>query len=216
MVDIVNIAAAIGLPDIALGPVSDVLAPLAADALDVLSAFGASPWGLYSGGSPIITADTVLDVGYNKAYSISGFPVEQGAFASYDSIEQPFEGRIRFVAGGSPAARQDLIDSVDSVVGDLNTYDLVTPDRIYINANVIREEYRRSNEEGGASILAIEVSVQEVRILSDDSAGSNTADPASADPVNGGVVQPATPTSGQTAAALPFFATGAAPPPTLQ
>ena len=128
---------------------------------------------LFRRGLPVVVADTVAEVGYSKGYTISDFPVEQGAFASFDSVEQPFEGRVRLATGGSAAARQVLIDSVETVLGDLNTYDLVTPDRIYINANVTREEYKRSTP----SLLEIDVGVQEIRILASSTTGQNTADP---------------------------------------
>lgn len=189
MVDTVNIAAAVGLPDIVLGPVAVALAPLTSDDLGVLALLGASQWGIYQDGTPVIVADTVLDLSYMKSYAVSDYPVEGGSFASYNKVETPFEGRIRFTSGGSPDVRAALIASVEGVVADLNLYDIVTPDQVYINANVVREEYRRTNTDGGASLLTIDVSVQEIRILSGDTTGASTADPASADQQNGGTVQ---------------------------
>lgn len=201
MVDVVNLPPLPGLPDIQLADLSALPASLTtaltADDPAVLAALGSAPWGIYSGGLPVVVADTVAEVGYSKGYTISDFPVEQGAFASFDSVEQPFEGRVRLATGGSAAARQVLIDSVETVLGDLNTYDLVTPDRIYINANVTREEYKRSTP----SLLEIDVGVQEIRILASSTTGQNTADPASADPVNGGTVT-ATPANQAQIAAL--------------
>ncbi len=189
MVDTVSIAPAAGLPDIAFGGAVDALAPLVSDALGVLAALGGSQWGIYLGGAPVVVADTVLDLGYTKTYTVSDYPIEGGSFASYDKVETPFEGRVRFAAGGSADVRQALIDSVESVVSDLNLYDIVTPDVVYVNANVVREEYRRTQSDGGASLLTIDVSVQEIRILSGDSTTSNPSDPASADQTNGGTVQ---------------------------
>ena len=217
MVDVVNIAPAAGLPDLLFGDdvVDAAAVPLVADDLSALAAFGSAPWGIYQGGAPVVVADTVLDLGYAKAYTISDYPIEDGGFSSYDSVEQPFEGRVRLAAGGSPDVRQALIDSVEGILGDLNTYDFVTPDRVYVNVNVVREEYRRTNQDGGASLLVVEVAVQEVRILSGDTMNS-TSDPASADQQNGGTVQPSTPTAGQTTSSLPLFASSSVPPPTLQ
>lgn len=192
MADVVNIAAADGLPDILLPalPVPPAVA-MVADALGALSALGSAPWGIYQGGAPVVVADTVLDLSYNKAYAISDYPIEGGGFASYNKVETPYEGRVRFASGGSPDVRAALIASVEGVVGDLNLYDVVTPDQVYVNANVVREEYRRTSTEGGASLLTMDVSVQEVRILSGAATGQSTADPASEDQQNGGTVQPA-------------------------
>ncbi len=214
MADIVNIAPALGLPDLTFGGVIATVAALTSDDLGALAALSSSPWGLYSGGAPVVIADTVVDLDYNKSYAISDYPIEGGSFASYNKVEQPFEGRIRFASGGSADVRKALIASVEGVIGDLNLYDVVTPEGVYINANVVREEFRRTATEGGASLLTMDVSVQEVRILSGDTT-TNTASPASADQQNSGTVQGQTPTTGQATAALPFFAGGAVPPPTL-
>ena len=189
MVDTVSIAPAAGLPDILIGGVVAPVALLTSDALGVLSALGSSPWGIYQGGSPIVVADTVTDFGYGKAYAVSNYPIEDGGFASYDKVEQPYEVRIRFASGGDAGKRQALIDSVDAIASDLNLYDIVTPDAVYMNGNVTRPEYRRTNTDGGASMLQVDVTVEEIRILSGQ-AMTNTADPSSAAQQNGGTVQP--------------------------
>jgi hypothetical protein len=200
MADILDIASAAGLPDILFGSVIAAPIPLVADALTALAALGPQPWGIYSGGAPVVIADTVVDLGYVKGYTISDYPIEDGGFASYDKVELPYEGRVRFVSGGSPSVRQALLGSVEGIIGDLNLYDVVTPDEVYVNANLVRMEYRRSNQEGGGSLLAMDVSVQEVRVSSDGGT-SGTADPASADQQNGGTVQP------QGTVGLPFAVT---------
>ena len=216
MVDIVPIAPAAGLPDLDFGPISVAsVAPLLSDAISVLAAFGPQPWGIYSDGEPVVIADTVLDLGYSKTYTISDYPIEDGGFASYDKVEQPYEGRVRFASGGSPDVRAALLASIEGIVGDLNLYDVVTPDEVYVNANLTRQEYRRTQSEAGGSLLQVDVTLQEVRILSGDMT-TDTADPASSDQQNGGTVQPTTPTASQTIASLPIFASGTVPPPTLQ
>ena len=197
MVDVVNMAPAPGLPDLDFGDaVVAAVAPLVADDLGVLAALGASPWGVYSGGAPVVVADTVVDLGYTKSYTVSDYPIEDGGFASYNKVEQPFEARVRLASGGSTSVRQALIDSVEGVIGDLNLYDVVTPDQVYVNANLVREEYRRTATDGGASLVAMDIVVQEVRILSGNGM-SNTADPASANQQNGGTVQGQDPTTSQ-------------------
>ena len=188
------------MPDLLFGvaPASVVL--LDSDDLTAFAALGPSPWGIYQNGAPIVVADTVADIGYVKAYTISDYPIEDGGFASYDKVETPFEGRVRFASGGSSDVRQALLLSIEGIIGDLNFYDLVTPDRIYINANVVREEYRRTQQEAGASLLTIDVALQEVRILSGDIMNA-TQDPASADQQNGGTVQAQSATPTQTSLA---------------
>jgi hypothetical protein len=197
MPDVLDIASLPGMPQLLLGTSADV-APIAlvADSLSALAGFGVPVWGIYQNGVPVVIADTVADLGYTKAYAISDFPVEQGAFQTFDKVEQPFEARIRFVSGGSSAAREALIESVEAIIGDLEFYEVATPEKIYFNANIVREEYRRTT--GG--LLTIEVSVQEIRLPSTGS-GFNPTDPASADPVNLGTLTPQDATPSEMAAA---------------
>lgn len=192
MFDIVNLAAAAGLPDIALAPGVAAIAPLLTDDPSALAALGSAQWGIFSSanGSPVVIADTCLDLGYIKGFQVSDFVIESGGFISYDSVEQQFEARVRVASGGSADVRAALIESVEGILGDLNLYDVVTPDKIYVQANLVREEYRRTVQDAGGSLLQMDLTLQEVRELQSQS-GQATQDPASADQQNGGVVQPA-------------------------
>ena len=57
------------------------VAPLAADDLNAPVALGSSPWGISSGGAPVVVADTVVDLGYTKSYPVSDYPLEDCGFA---------------------------------------------------------------------------------------------------------------------------------------
>ena len=74
-----------------------------------------SQWGVFSGGAPVITADTVTSLDYKQEWAISDFPVERGAFESYDKVALPYDARVRFAAGGSAANREALLGSIAAV-----------------------------------------------------------------------------------------------------
>lgn len=164
------------------------------DAFGLLaSAFGQQPWGIYYGGVPVIIADNVVEVQYRQQWSISDFPVEQGAFASYDKVQIPYDARLRFTAGGSAANRAAMLASIAAIAGDTNLYDVVTPEAVYLSCNFTHYDYtRRSNE--GLGLLSVDIWLIEVRQAA-SAAMSNTQDPSGASQVNGGTVQttPATP-----------------------
>lgn len=186
MADVPNVA---GVPAIVFDDPSAVQPPaLTADAISGAGLLGAPQWGVYSDGSPVIVADTVLDLSHQREHALSNYPVEQGAFASYDKVQMPYQARIRFVAGGSPEARQALLSSVDAIVGDLNLYDVVMPEAVYSNANLVRRDFRRTAQDG-VSLLMVDVILQEVRIAGGAAPAGAPASPSAAAQVNGGTVQ---------------------------
>lgn len=180
---------------------------LVADAIGLLSgAFGQQAWGIYFGGAPVIIADNVVEVQYRQQWSISDFPVERGAFESYDKVQIPYDARLRFTAGGSAANRTAMLASIAAIAGDTNLYDVVTPEAVYLSCNFTHYDYsRRANE--GMGLLSVDIWLIEVREAA-SAVMSNTKDPSGASQVNGGTVQ-TTPASSvqlakfQTASGLP-------------
>lgn len=156
-------------------------------------------WGLYQNGQPVITANSVVEVSLRVSSTISSYPVEQGAFQSYDKVQKPFEGRLRFATGGSVADRTALLASVDAAKLALTPlYDLYMPEQTYHNVNVVDYEFDRKAL-SGVGLFVVDVSVQEVRPTGNvqfaqvGSPGgtqlNNGQDPGSNDPLNGGVQQ---------------------------
>lgn len=165
-----------------------ILQLLTRDAVGLLSgSFSRQPWGIYSGGAPVILADNVVEVQYRQQWSISDFPVERGAFESYDKVQVPYDARLRFTAGGSEANRAAMLASIAAVAGDTNLYDVVTPEAVYLSCNFTHYDYsRRSNE--GLGLLSVDIWLIEVRETV-SAAMSNTKDPSGASQQNGGTVQ---------------------------
>ena len=162
-----------------------------ADDLTTLLGLFAPQWGVFLDGAPVIIADTVADLEYRQEWTISDYPTEDGAFQSFNKVQVPFQGRVRFLAGGSMAARETLLASIEAIAGDLNLYDIATPERVYVNANVIRYDYRRVAQDG-VSLLAVDVSLQEVRLADSGGTFNATQAPSGADQSNNGTVQPVT------------------------
>ena len=194
----VNVPNAPGVPSVNFAAATGaVLSFLTADAAGIFAGlFGGQQWGIYLDGAPVILADNVVTVDYRNSWTISDYPVEQGGFESYDKVATPFQARLRFSTGGSQSDRAAFIASVDAISSDLNLYDVVTPERIYINCNVNRVTYGRSGDRG-AGLIVIDVELEEIRIQAAP-VGTNTASPTSAPPINGGSVQPTAPTPAQT------------------
>lgn len=120
-------------------------------------------WGLYrDGGSQAVIADSVISVAISKEHTIANYPIEGGAFESYNKVEKPYEGRVVMTKGGSMDEKKQFITRLESMQQNLTTYNVVTPERTYKNANIIKVSIERTRDQG-ADMIRAEISVAEVR-----------------------------------------------------
>jgi len=170
-----------------------------------LAGYGLLPpqWGIFNAsGTAVVTADQVKTFDYRKDWAISDYPQERGAFQSYNKVAEPGEVKVEFLSGGSLSNRIALLNSIDAIAGDLNLYDVVTPEKTYISYNVSHVEYRRAD--GVSGLLKVGVHLTQIRIATATTL-SNTAQPSGNATVNNGQVQ-ATDTSLSTGTQSEVFA----------
>jgi hypothetical protein len=119
----VNVPRVPGVPSVLFAPVSGLLPLLTSDAASLFAGSSLDrQWGIFLGGAPVIVADTVIGFDYRQQWALSDYPVERGGFETYDKVATPFDGRLRFAAGGSAANRAALLASLEAIAGDLNLY----------------------------------------------------------------------------------------------
>lgn len=165
---------------------------LVADAVSLLFGGLANPWGVYLDGAKAFDYDSFNALGFRKENVIADYQVEgeggASGFMSYDKVALPFECRVRLVVGGSEARREALLSQVAEAQEDLELYDIVTPERLYRNCNILRHNYERTASEG-VGLIKIDITFQEIR-SSEVTAFSNTQQPGSAGQQGLGNVQP--------------------------
>lgn len=171
---------------------------LSLDAFVEFSPVPSPQWGIFLGGAAVVAADTVLSLDYKQEWVIADYPLEGGAFQTYDKVQTPYDARVRFVAGGSESNRQALLNSIAAIAGDYNLYDVVTPTAVYASCNVRHYDYHRSADRG-RGMIAVDVFLSEVRVTvnAGGALASNTASPSGADAQSGGSVQPTQATSAE-------------------
>jgi hypothetical protein len=162
-----------------------------ADSVIVARGMNNEQWGIYYQGYPVVVADSVISLEYRQDWRIVDYPMEQGAFQSYNKVQMPFTERIRLVKGGSDWDRQNFLNQIAAAAASLNLYEVITPDSYYSNVNIHHYEYRRTATEG-KTLLAVDIWVTEIR-QTVVPAYMNTASPSGQDPVQTGAVQPQTP-----------------------
>jgi hypothetical protein len=129
-------------------------------------------WGIFSqDGGPILTVDSVASVEYTRDYRISDFPQEQGAFASYNKVQQPFRAKLVFLIEQSRIA---FLQSVEAAVASLDFVTVVTPEIQYPSANLTSYSYRREAS-NGKTLIRVEVQCEQVRVINAASLGSSVS-----------------------------------------
>src|SRR6266852_3939160 len=193
-----------GVPFLSSYSPATSLVILAADLVTSLVGILAPRWGIFLGGIPIIDADSVVSFEYKQEWTVSDFPLEQGAFQSYDKVQVPFDVRVRYATGGSEVDRLLFLDSIEAVAGTLQLFDVVTPEAIYTSMNITHWDYRRTSV-NGVGLLVVDIWLIEVRVTA-TTQFSNTQNPSGASPQSGGLVQTESPTSQETTAITPVTA----------
>lgn len=192
-----------GVPSLARDPAAVVIpfVLLTADAFGLIGFLGAFPrWGLFRNGVPVVVADNVLSFDFKKDWTVSNYPLEKGAFESYDKVELPFDVRLQFSSGGSEFERQALIDSIAAIAGTLDLFDAATPEEVYPSVNVMHYDYRRTSSKG-VGLVIVDVWCVQVRstataaFTSSAQSLTSTKSPSGSDATDGGTVQPKAPTT---------------------
>lgn len=135
---------------------------LVADASIIAKLFGGPQWGLFRGGKSVAQADSVRSVEYRQDSKLSDYPQQKGAFESYNKVATPFDARLQLSKGGTTTDRKAFLDAIDAAAAGLDLYDVVTPEKVYKNANIQRYDYRRTAD-SGVGLLTVDLWLVEVR-----------------------------------------------------
>ena len=126
-------------------------------------------WGIYNADYEPVLADvyidSMIDLKYTNASKISTFPVEEGSFVSYNKVQTPYKAKVRMSVGGNDINIAAFIKQLDALVMDTKLYSIVTPQKTYLNANIEKIDYTRSQNKGVNLIMA-DIELIEIRQVS--------------------------------------------------
>jgi hypothetical protein len=159
------------------------------------SAQVAPSWGVYdSNGNKILNPDNIYAFSDRSEWRESDYPVQRGAYGSYNKVIVPPDQTLRMTKGGSLSQRTAFLKSIRNIAGDTKTYTIISPEESYFNVNVMRVELIRRSSEGA---FFLEVDVYFKTIVEQNAQYSTTAantanasNPPALPPVNQGNVQP--------------------------
>lgn len=162
------------------------------NASGLLNSFIGAPlveWGVFDPtGAPIADYDSVFAVGYISDSRISDYPVEQGSFASYNKVDNPFEVRVTLKCGGSEDRRAAFLANCEAARKSLKGYTVTTPETTYENVNFTGIRWER-NDSSGSTLLTVELLGREIRSSSTVTNYSDPLDGVGSDVKNLGSVQ---------------------------
>jgi len=115
--------------------------------------------------TPVVVPDSFGEFAYRNEWAVSDFPVQEGAFANYDKVSQPFEIMVRLYKGGTKEARKKFLDSIEAIAGTLDLYDIVTPEKSYVGVNVMRYEVTRRGARGAYFLSEVDLYFREIRTV---------------------------------------------------
>jgi hypothetical protein len=197
----------------------DTIVILAADAAQLVQAFGPPAWGIFDQyGAPLLIGDSVIAIDYRREYRISDYPVEQGGFGSYDKVQEPYDVRVtiavsgkgtvlsNLATGGALGAiftgvdmaqinRQQFLQTMEAAAASLDLVQVLTPEASYSGLNIVHHDYRREAR-NGATLITVDIWLREVRITA-TSSFTSTQDPSGSSALSGGTVQSTSPTAAQ-------------------
>lgn len=164
---------------------------------------GSAPqWGIFDdGGSQVIVPDSVLSMDWQGSYRTIDYPIEQGNFETYNKVQVPFEPTVIMRKGGSVSDRQDFINTLLQIRGDLNLYTVTMPEVSFANSNITDVSFSR-RADAGATVIEATIRLKQVNV-SASSSFTDVKSPTSQDSFNGGTVDATDPTPQQAAAVPP-------------
>jgi hypothetical protein len=160
--------------------------PVITDTVAAISSFTRNTWGVFDEfGASVAAADSVLSVDYRGEARAADYPLEEGAFESYNKVQMPYDIRVKFAVGtaindegralGSLSRRRDFLIGIENAKQSLELFDVVTPDATYRSVNIIHYDYRREAS-SGVSLLQVDVWMQEIRANVQPELASSTVD----------------------------------------
>lgn len=148
---------------------------------------------------PVLMPDSFRTFNFKNEWSVTDAPTEDGGFASYNKVNNPYELTVRLTKSGSRRDRTEFLEKLDAIARSLDLYKLVTPERTYLSLNVIRYEIRRDEARGAYWLAEVDVYFREIRSVTSEytNSGASTAysrTPGAAPTINNGTAQPQVPT----------------------
>lgn len=149
-------------------------------------------------GNQTLTPDSVISIEYRNESKVMSHPVDPSSFASYNKVQTPYDIRMVVTCGGKGVmTKAGFLSVIDSMLLDNKLYSIITPDKTFLNANLVHADYRRDAGRG-VSMLTVELGFMEIRTTA-KTTRTTTQQPSGAATTSQGQKSPVAPTVTQAA-----------------
>lgn len=207
--DVPDLPGVPALPRSNLAPVLEQIA-LATPAIQSLlwqSTASAPTWGIFdSDNNLVLKPDSIVDFDYRNESAVSDFPVQEGSFANYNKVNNPYEISLRLAIGRNIGERATFLAQLDKISLSLDLYTILTLERTYRNVNITRYEVTRRGGAAAFFLTEVDIYFREIRQVSAqyvniDSSTSGASQPGDQPLDNNGTAQAQDPNLTQAALA---------------
>ena len=125
----------------------------------------ASSWGVYTlDNEPVFDIDSCVDFKFADQAKTSDFPVEEGGFASYNKVIEPFQPRVKLAVHGDVRI-SNLLTQLYIIVRSTNVYNVYTPSFTYLNVTLDKYDYSRTAKDG-QHFVQVELTLKQINQVS--------------------------------------------------
>lgn len=132
-------------------------------------AFGALPpgqpgnWSIFDkDGAKALDFDTFFSCSIKAENKISSNPVEKGSFADYNKIASPTAVSVVLGRTGKSDELAAFLTSLDKLADSTDLVSIVTPEKTFLDYNLVSYDYDRKAE-NGVDRLLVGLMLQEIR-----------------------------------------------------
>lgn len=163
-------------------------------------------WAIYNAGTSksAILPDSFSALEFRGEARICNYPLEKGAFSSYNKVKLPYSLRLQLVCQNDQMSRHDFLRQLGNMRNSTDRFDIASPDGLYQNVTLTRYDYKRTSRNGATMIIAEVVFEYVNETASASYSASQTQNPvvssnspSAASPKNTGTATTAQPTPAQ-------------------
>lgn len=152
-------------------------------------------WAIYdASGALAIEPDSFISFDTKNDAKVPDYPMEKGAFSSYNKVMSPFEIHLRLSCGGVKTSPSDFLSTLADMQASVGLYSLATPDRYFDSINLLSYDYKREST-NGVTLVTANCTFREIRVTG--SMVAQTSSASSASTKDAGTVKTSSPTTSQ-------------------
>lgn len=157
-------------------------------------------WGVFDVNNDLVVdADSVFAFGWRQENRMPTYPIQQGAFGTFNRVGLPGENSVVLTKGGTLEERTAFLEQIDILIDrqNIQLYTIRTPERSYFNASCGRAETSRRGAANAfyfdVELYFIEIAPVAAQYSTVATPTNNAKEPSAVPAINKGLTNPQLP-----------------------